>query len=233
MPIPSAGDWKMRLQGGWCRMSWKYRVKRVLRRCFAVHKSVYYRLDRTLVQESSNTTELTTATGSEVSVDDIIRDLYNSNKKELAFYENYARQGIEHWTAQQNGKIVGVVWLYTGSYLAQWEGYEAWLLHIDIEPSAKFVCNVFTSSLLRGQGIFPFIAGRCFAEYPDSEFYSCVASNNKPSLRSHEKIGFRRYAAAYYFRLFQTTFCYFVTKGQRRFFRLPKGKAVSVSLIDQ
>ncbi|MCL2745349.1 MAG: hypothetical protein FWE67_16015 [Planctomycetaceae bacterium] len=215
-------------------MGWKYRVKQVLCRFIAVHKSIYYRLDRTLAQPSDNIAEFTTAASNEVSVDNVVRDLYGGNSKELAFYENYARQEIEHWSALLNGKVVGVVWLYTGYYLAQWEGYDAWLLHVETAPSAKFVCNVFTSPQSRGQRIFPLIAQRCFAEYPDNEFYSCIASNNKPSLRSHEKIGFRRCAVAYYVRFFQITFCYFITKtGQRRFFKLPKGKAVHVSLIDQ
>ena len=215
-------------------MGWKYRIKKSLRRFCAVHKSVYYRLDRTQVSTFDCPPEITTVSSEEVSVENIVRDLYDGNVKELTFYENYARQGIERWAALQDGKIAGVVWLSTGHYLAQWEGYEAWLLHVETAPTAKFVCNVFTSPQSRGQGIFPFIAQRCFAEYSDSEFYSCIASNNKPSLRSHEKIGFRQCAVAYYFRFFQTTFCYFATKaGQRRFFRLPKGKEVHVSLIDQ
>ena len=213
-------------------MGWKYRVKQVLRRFIAVHKSVYYRLDRTQIPGLSDLPEITTATNKEVSVEDVIRDLYAGNTAEWTFYENYVRQGIEHWAALQDGKVVGVVWLYTGYYLAQWEGYDAWLLHIETEPSAKFVCNVFVSPHSRGRGIFPLIAQRCFAEYPDSEFYSCVASGNKLSRRSHEKAGFRQYAVAYYLRFFQFTFCYFITKtGKRRFVKMPKGKEINVSLI--
>ena len=213
-------------------MGWKYRVKKILHRFVAVHKSVYYRLDRTLLRESNDPAAFAAASGKEVSASDVVRDLYGNDPTERAFYDNYARQGIEHWAALQNGSVAGVVWLYTGNYLAQWEGYEAWLLRVETEPSAKFVCNVFVSPGFRGQGVFPFIARRCFAEYPDSEFYSCVASRNQASLRSHEKIGFRQWGAAYYFRFFQMTFCYFVTKaGARRFFRIPKGKEIHVSLI--
>ena len=214
-------------------MGLKYRIKQTLLRFIAVHKSVYYRLDRTLLQELDNTPEFTMASGKDVSVDNVVCDLYGNEETALAFYNNYARQGIEHWAALHNGSVIGVVWLYTGYYLAQWEGYDAWLLHIVTEPTAKFVCNVFVSPQLRGQGIFPLIARRCFAEYPDSEFYSCVASRNKPSRRSHEKIGFRQCAAAYYLRFFQFTFCYFATKtGKRRFFRMTKGKEVNISFTD-
>jgi len=215
-------------------MGWKYRVKQVLRRFIAVHKSIYYRLDRTQIPTPCDSAKITTAVNKNVSVEYVIHDLYADSATELAFYENYVRQGIEHWAALQDKKVVGVVWLYTGYYLAQWEGYDAWLLHIETEPSAKFVCNVFVSPQSRGQGIFPLIAQRCFAEYPESEFYSCIASDNRSSLRSHEKAGFRQCAVAYYFRLFQITFCYFVTNtGKRRFFRMVKGKEINVSLIDQ
>jgi len=224
-------------------MGWKYRVKQILCHFVAVKKSVYYRFDRTLTQEttaqkstaqkSNDPAEFTTASSQEVSVGKIVRDLYGNEQTEQAFYGNYVQQGIEHWAALHNGTAIGVVWLYTGYYLAQWEGYDAWLLHVETEPSAKFVCNVFVSPGFRGQGVFPVMARRCFAEYSDSEFYSCIASNNTSSRRSHEKIGFRQCAAAYYFRFFQTTFCYFVTStGKRRFFRMPKGKVVKVSLID-
>jgi len=220
-------------------MGWKYRVKQVLHRFIAVQKFMYYRLDRTQVRELNDATEITMASSKEVSVEDVIRDLYASSATELTFYDNYVRQGIEHWAALQNGRVAGVVWLYTGYYLAQWEGYDAWLLHIETEPTAKFVCNVFVSPQCRGQGIFPLIAQRCFSEYPDSEFYSCIASSNTPSIRSHEKVGFRQCAVAYYLRLFQITFCYFVTKTGRgslsrgRFFRMTRGKEINVSLIDQ
>ena len=214
-------------------MDWKYRVKQVLCRFIAAYKSVYYRLDRTQIPGLSDSTEISMASSEEVSIEDVIRDLYAGNTAKLTFYENYVRQGIEHWAAWQDGKVVGVVWLYTGYYLAQWEGYDAWLLHIEAEPSDKFVCNVFVSPQSRGQGIFPLIVQHCFAEYPDCEFYSCIASDNKPSRRSHEKAGFRQCAVAYYLRFFQFTLCYFVTKtGKRRFFRMPKGKEINVSLID-
>jgi len=138
------------------------------------------------------------------------------------------RQGVERWAALQDGKVAGVVWLYTGYYLATYRGF-----HIEIEPSAKFVCNVLVSPQFRGQGIFPLIARRCFAEYPDCEFYSCIAFDNRPSIRSHEKIGFRQCAAAYYLSFLGITFCYFVTQsGKRRFLKVPKGQEVRVSLID-
>ena len=209
-------------------MGWKYRVKQVLCRFCSVHKAVYYRLDRTLVQKRENATEFTTASGQEVSVEEIVRDLYDGNQTELTFYENFVRQGIERWVAIHEGTVAGVVWLYTGYYQASYRGF-----HIEIEPSAKFVCNVFVSPQFRGQGVFPFIARRCFAEYPDCEFYSVTAYNNKTSRRSHEKIGFRQCAAAYYFSLFRITFCYFVTQsGKRRFFKVPKGQEIRVSLID-
>ena len=228
MPKSSVGDWKMRLREGWCKMGWKYRVKQALRRVIAVHKSLYYRLDRAQVRESDNAAELTTITSNEDSVEEIVRDLYGGNAKELAFYENYVRQGIEHWTALQNGKIVGVVWLYTGYYQASYRGF-----HIEIEPTAKFVCNVLVSPQFRGQGIFSIISQRCFAEYPESEFYSVTAYNNKISRRSHEKIGFRQCAAAYYLSLLGITFCYFVTQsGKRRFFKVPKGQCIRVSLTN-
>ena len=212
-------------------MGWKYRVKQVLCRFCSVHKAVYYRLDRTLVQKSENATEFTTDSGHEVSVEEIVRDLYDGNQTELTFYENYVRQGIERWTAHNNEKIAGVVWLYTGYYLAQWEGYKAWLLHVNIDPADKFVCNVFVSPQFRGQNVFPLIAQRCFEEYPDSEFYSCVSSDNIPSRRSHEKIGFRRCGVAYYLRFFQKTFCLFIPKkGKTRLLLLKRGQAAEVKL---
>jgi RimJ/RimL family protein N-acetyltransferase len=197
-------------------------------------KSIFYRLQTERPPQNARglvTESLEIIHGTESSVQSIVRDLYAP--EELAFYEEYYRKGIEPWAAQLQGKVIGVIWLYTGSYLAMWEGYDAWLLNVQVEPNGKFFANVFTDPASRGKGVFSFVAEQCFAAYPESPFYTCIEASNKPSIRSHEKVGFRQCAVACSIRFFQTTFCYFVTQtGKRRFFRIPKGQAVPISLKD-
>lgn len=199
-------------------------------RLLGMKKSLFYRLSRENVRtRTAGDVEIFSGNGD--SVREIVRDLYGDDPRSTAFYEDFCRRGIEPWIARREKKIVGVVWLFTGSYLAPWEGYDAWLLRIEVEPTAKFVANVFVDPAERGRGVFALIASACFAAYPDSPFYSCVDEANEPSVRSHEKIGFRRCAVAYYVRLGRKTRCLFRTKNRKsRLFTIRRGLPVEVAL---
>ncbi|MDR1141439.1 MAG: GNAT family N-acetyltransferase [Planctomycetaceae bacterium] len=214
-------------------------------RIFATKKYLFYRLDRqqqtspniksirkNIVKNISENIEI--FIGTESSVSEMVDTLYNGKPKTLEFYEEFYRNGIEAWIARGEDKIVGVIWLYTGSYLLNWEGYDAWLLQVAVEPTAKFVANVFVQPECRGQGIFPVIAEQCFTVYSENEFYSCVEESNVPSIKSHEKIGFRRYAAVYFVRFFQQTYCLSVPKkGKWKYFRLQRGNAIVLDLLSK
>jgi hypothetical protein len=194
-------------------------------------KSIFYKLDSKAENVCPQTNNVEITCGTESSIQEIVHYLYEDSSKELAFYEQYYRKGIEPWVARLDGKIIGVIWLYTGSYLAMWEGYDAWLLNVQFEPTGKFFANVFTSPMSRGKGVFSHIAEACFAAYPESPFYSCIEVSNTASILSHEKIGFRRCGNAYYIRIFQTTFCLFVSKkGRLRFLRLKRNQVADVEL---
>ena len=194
-------------------------------------KSLFYRLDSETECTPHETGDLKITCGTESTVQEIVRDLYNDSSMELAFYENYYREGIEPWIARSHGKIIGTIWLYTGSYLAMWEGYDAWLLNVQIEPNGKFFANVLTDPASRGKGVFTHIAEQCFAAYPASPFYTCIEVSNTASIRSHEKVGFRHCAVAYYVRFFQKTFCLFLPKkGKARLLILKRGQAAEITL---
>jgi hypothetical protein len=201
--------------------AWFYRMK----------KSIFYRRDTEPKIIFGKTDDIEIICGTETSVAEIVRNLYDNSPHELAFYEKYAREGIEPWLARSHGEIVGVIWLYTDSYLAMWEGYDAWLVNVHVEPGGKFFANVFTAPSARSKGVFSHVAEKCFAAYPASPFYTCIEVSNTASIHSHEKVGFRRCGAVYYIRFFRTTFCFFRPKqGKFRFFILRRGCAVDVDL---
>ena len=194
-------------------------------------KSLFYRLDSDTKSNFSKNDEIEVLCGSESTVQAIVSDLYGNSSKESAFYEQYYRNGIEPWLARSNGKVIGVIWLYTGSYLAMWEGYDAWLLDVQIESNGKFFTNVFTDPAARGKGVFTHIAEVCVSAYPESPFYTCIEVSNTASIHSHEKVGFRRCGVAYYVRFFQKTFCLFMPKnGKTRLLILKRGQVAEVSI---
>ncbi|MDR1140346.1 MAG: hypothetical protein LBL62_01550 [Planctomycetaceae bacterium] len=208
-----------------------------LRRFFGLNKQIFYRLIRDKQPVVEDAGEIEIVLGTETSVAEIVRDLYSGDSEALKFYENFYRNGIEPWIARVGGRVVGVVWLYTGEYLANWEGYDAWLLHVGIEPTAKFVANVFVDPLRRGKKIFRTIIAHCTTVYSDSEFYSCVDELNITSVKAHERIGFRGCAVVYYIRFLQRTYCIFATRNgigyqRQRCFRLPRAEAVSISISE-
>ena len=193
-------------------------------------KSIFYRLDPQTTNSFPQTDKNEIVHGTETLVQKIVRDLYDNAPEELKFYEHYFHDGIEPWGDRSNGKVIGTVWLYTGSYLAMWEGYDAWLLNVQIEPNGKFFTNVLTDPASRGKGVFTHIAEACFAAYPESPFYTCIEVSNTASIHSHEKVGFRRCAVAYYVRFFQKTWCLFIPpKGKWRWLLLKRGQAAEVS----
>jgi GNAT superfamily N-acetyltransferase len=197
-------------------------------------KSIFYRLDSEAKCSPSKMDNGKIVHGTETLVQKIVLDLYDNAPEELHFYEHYFHDGIEPWGYRSNGKVIGVIWLYTGSYLAMWEGYDAWLLDVQIESNGKFFTNVFTDPAARGKGVFTHIAEVCFSAYPESPFYTCIEVSNMASIRSHEKVGFRRCAVAYYVRFFQKTFCLFISKkGKWRWLTLKRGQAAEVSFQNQ
>ncbi|MDR1480124.1 MAG: GNAT family N-acetyltransferase [Planctomycetaceae bacterium] len=204
-----------------------------------LNKQIFYKLCSSGFEipnaEHANGVEI--VLGTESSVVEIVRDLYSGDSEALKFYENFYRNGIEAWIARSGGKVVGVVWLYTGKYLANWGGYDAWLLQVEIEPTAKFVANVFVDPLWRSKKIFRTIIAHCVEVYSGNSFYSCVEELNSTSVKAHERIGFRSCAFVYYVRFLQRTYCIFVIKNVkgywRRWFRLQCGEAAQISILEK
>lgn len=195
------------------------------------YQSVFFRLDRSRPVEMKELSDWEIRRATAVELPDLVDDLYGGNPKTLEFYETFFHNGIEPWIARSDGKIAGVVWLYSGSYLLPWGGYDAWLLQVEVEPTAKFVANVFVDPARRGQGVFPLIVEHCFDAYPESEFYSAIDEMNLSSIRSHEKVGFRRCGSVYFVRIFRRTRCIFRTKrGKSRSFRMIRGVAAEIVL---
>ena len=201
-------------------------------RRIGMNKTVFYRLSRQDVPSNRDSGDIIVFRGDEESVRRLVRDLYHDTETAREFYGNYLREGAEPWLAENNNRIVGSVWLFTGTYTVPWEGYDAWLLRVEVEPTAKFVANVLVDPEMRGRGIFSLVARRCYAAHPDSEFYSCVDETNIPSIKSHEKLGFHRCGTAYMVRLFGGTRCLFwPKKGKSRLFKMERGTPFPVSLL--
>ena len=203
----------------------------VLTRWLRLGKSAYLRLNRTKHSSGRPDETLEIRRGAEPDVVDLVHDLYDNDESVRTFYENFYHNGIEPWIAKRDNKVVGVVWLYTGYYISPWQGYDGFVLRLEIEPTARFVANVFVGPESRGQGIFSKIVQRFLDELPNDVFYSAIAEENIPSIRAHEKIGFRRCGATYYVQLFGWTWAVFVPKwGISRVFRILRGTTVSVVL---
>ncbi len=175
-------------------------------RIFATKKAVFYR--REPFAELPDT-DATCFRGDPSAIERLVRDLYAGSESAQIFFEQFLQRGVEPWLMEHDGKIVGSVWLFTGSYLSAWEGYDAWLLQIEVEPTARFVANVLVDPDMRGQGVFSRLMQHCVSEYAEVPFYSCVDETNRPSIKAHEKLGFRRYGAAYLLRFFGSTYCFF------------------------
>lgn len=198
-----------------------------------MNQTILYKLSRKSCCSEGNNANIEVFRGDRQSVRKMVRDLYNNDPKTLAFYEHFYEQGFEPWIAQQGNVAVGVVWLFTDSYLAVWEGYDAWLLRFYADPGAKFLGNAFVSPQRRGQGLFTLMTNCCLTTYPEADFYSTVEATNTPSILSHKKIGFQPCGTVRSIRFFQQAFCLVVWK--RRIiglFRLRKGKETDITLSD-
>ncbi len=201
-------------------------------RVLGTKKAVLYKMDWSRRSARRSFEGLECFRGNEGTVEEIVRDLYDGGGVAREFYMKLYRDGIEPWVARREGRIVGVIWLYTGWYLLPWEGYDAWLLNIEVEPTAKFFANGFVHPTARRLGISTILAECCFDHYPRCDFYTCIDETNFPSKISREKLGFRRCAVVYFVRIFQTTRCAFMPKaGRRRRFKLTKGRPAEVSLV--
>lgn len=203
-------------------------------RILGMKKAVLYRLDRERRPAPRGAEGFDVFPGNEGDIEEIVADLYDGSPMAREFYDDFHRQGVRPWVARRDGRIVGVLWLYRGRYLLPWEGYDAWLLDLEIEPTALFFANEFVSPEARRQGILTILAERVFEADPDCECYTCVDETNFPSKLLHEKLGFRRCAVVYFIRLFQTTRCLYVPKqGRRRWLKPARGTPVALSLIPE
>lgn len=162
----------------------------------------------------------------------MIRDLYENDPATLRFYEKMFDDGSEPWFASCGDKIVGVIWLFRSPYLLPWEGYDAYVLNVSFEPTAILMGNALISPEIRRKKLFSVIAQHCFDAWSNGEVYSHVDEGNIPSIKTHDKLGFKRCGVAYFFRVGRKTVCFMRTRrGTRSLFRIPRGVPVSVSLI--
>jgi len=205
--------------------------KTIPARWLRLGKSAYFLLDRSKRSPIDQDDTLEIRRGGETDVVDLVRDLYGDDESVRIFYEEFCRNGIEPWIAKQDGKVTGVVWLFCGHYIAPWQGYDGFVLRLEVEPEALFVANVFVAPECRGRKIFPRIVDRFLAAYSHEPVYSEIDEANDPSIKAHNKIGFRRCGATYYIQLFGRTRALLVPRrGGPKCVRIPRGQTVSVVL---
>ena len=183
-------------------------------RLMQLKKSAYFILNQApkISVPESSMPDLKIYQGDESTVPKIVRDLYENHDSALEFYEKFFQDAIQPWVAENSGKIVGVVWLYKGHYIASWQGYDAYVMCLEIEPDALFFCNVFVGPDCRGQKIFPRIVAKILDSHRETIFYSCIDEGNFSSIRSHEKIGFRRCGATYFVQFLGTVISFSTTR---------------------
>ncbi|MGL6196501.1 MAG: hypothetical protein ACRC2T_16930 [Thermoguttaceae bacterium] len=200
---------------------------------FRTSKKIFFKLDDNKEQDITlcGNDEIEIFPGTQSDVTKIVDDIYCGDAGTLAFYTQFYDSGVEPWCAKQNDKIVGVVWVYTGYYISQWEGYDHYTLRLKFEPTGKFVSNVFVMPTCRGRRIFPKIACAIIDRYSTSPFYTSIEAGNNSSIRAHEVLGFSRCGCVYYFRFFSLALGYFSSKKHgMRFFRHKKGCEITVEL---
>ncbi|MDR2172198.1 MAG: GNAT family N-acetyltransferase [Planctomycetaceae bacterium] len=202
----------------------------------SMNKHIFYNLESGDQTNLADIDEVTIEIGVLDDVAKLVSDLYSGDSEALRFYEDYYREGVKPCIAWRGGKAIGVVWIYTGYYLANWEGYDAWLLKIGIEPQAKFFANGFIAPEYRGQKIFRKIIEYCTKIYCNDKFYSCVDEINITSVKAHERIGFRRCAVAYYIRFFRAAYCIFWIRNNKKYwnysrYKLQRKQPVPISII--
>jgi len=182
-------------------------------RLLQLKKSAYFVLNRApkIPTSENSMPNLKIYQGDESTVPRIVYDLYENHDSVLEFYEKFFQDAVQPWVAENSGKIVGVVWLYKGYYIANWQGYDAYVMRLETEPDALFFCNGFVDPDCRGQKIFPRIVSEVFEFHRETIFYSCIDEGNFSSIRSHEKIGFRRCGATYFVQLLGTVISFSTT----------------------
>lgn len=197
---------------------------------FRMKKLLFFQLDQNERRHVQRDQFLEISSGTREMIRQLVHDLYEDDSNALNFYERFYSDGVEPWIARSGEHIVGVVWLFTSRYLSAWEGYDHWLLDIEVGTNDKFIANVFVHPDFRGRNIFPALAEVCFETYPESRFFSCIDHANEASIRSHEKIGFHLCATAVFVRFFQKVRCSFRPRhGRKHSFMLKQGIAETVS----
>jgi len=107
------------------------------------------------------------------------------------------------FVAEENGDIVNYVWVGLDATFVDELGRE-----IRIDPASAYRYDGYTVPEYRGLGILPVVLTRV-ADYlfknGIEEIYDIVVSDNRPSLRAHEKIGSRKMGEITFIKLFKST----------------------------
>ncbi len=171
--------------------------------------------------------------GTEVEVREIVESFDGGDETVAELYRTFLQRKAEPWCLKEKDRILGVVWFFRERYTIPWEGYEAYVFEIDLEPNEAFVANVFVDPAARGRGLFAEIVRGFLAKNPGTILYSSVSASNPVSLRAHEKIGFRRFGAIVMLRMLKLAVGRFFLKSFRgRWFRLRRGTKTAISLHD-
>jgi len=169
--------------------------------------------------------------GGAAEVQEIVESFDNGNPTMAELYRTFLERGAEPWCLQENGRILGVVWFFRKRYRIPWEGYDAYVFGINLEPTKAFVANVFVAPNSRGRGLFAEIVRAFLDSNPETTLFSSVSASNPISLRAHEKIGFRRIGTLHLLRIMNIAFGRFsLWKSASRLLRLRRGMEVEISL---
>ena len=171
------------------------------------------------------------APGGAAEVREIVESFDNDDHSTAELYRTFLERGAEPWCLKENGRVLGVVWFFRNRYRIPWEGYDAYVFGIHLEPSEAFVANVFVDPNNRGRGLFAEIVRAFRAGNPETTLFSSVSASNPVSLRAHEKIGFRRIGTLHLLRIVHVAVGRFALwKIGTRLLRLRRGMEVEINI---
>lgn len=98
------------------------------------------------------------------------------------WYRHFFAQGAALWTAFENGRALGSLWIIGAQHLGGW--------YVPLEPEARVIYGVVTPGWARGRGVAPQLALAAARDAGDAPVYLDCMVWNRAAQRAFGKAGF-------------------------------------------
>ncbi len=128
-----------------------------------------------------------------------------SNKQKEKIYQNNFDKGHFCYIVEYKGVVAGYCWAFIDSYIITFDSYNFSWINSRVNKDSAVFGDGYINPVYRLRGLYPFLMAGMVDDlsvrYNMTRFLAFVYSQNEHSLKSHARLGFRKFQDYYFIKL--------------------------------